>query len=133
MIENYCKLWESNIITINLFLIFTRMFGQGFNKKFGGGGWKDFGKGGSDFWGGQDRYEKKPAFGGGENEGGDAPDFEKKKIPGSGRPEDEENDEDGEDKKPEPKEEGDQWETIEQVLELFDQITPLIEKLRNRK
>ena len=104
------------------------MFGQGFNKKFGGGG----NKGGSNFGGG-DSYEKKPPFGGDAPEG-DAPDFEKKKIPGSGRPEDEGEGEDAPEKKPESdKEEGNEEETIEQVLELFDQITPLIEKLRNRK
>lgn len=42
-------------------------------------------------------------------------------------------DEDKKEMKPEtPKEEGDENETIEAVLDLFDQMTPLIEKLRNK-
>lgn len=59
---------------------------------------------------------------------------EKPPIPGSGHPDKENMDEENKEKKPESdKEEGDEEETIEQVLELFDQLTPLVEKLRNRK
>ena len=91
------------------------MFGDKFNKKFGG----------------KPDMEEKEGFnpmGGGE--------MPPKDIPGSGRPpQDEEGgDDENKEKKPESdKEEGNEEETIEQVLELFDQLTPLVEKLRNRK
>jgi hypothetical protein len=96
------------------------MFGDNFKKKFGGK---------PDMNGGGDSYEKKPPFGG--EEGGD---MEEKKIPGSGRPEEENPDEDKKEKTSEsPDEEKGEEEAIEEILELFDQLTPLIEKLRNRK
>lgn len=93
------------------------MFGDNFKKKFGGNSNMEAGN----------EYEKKPPFGG--DEGGDKP-----PIPGSGRPEEENKEEENKEKKPESdKEEGNEEEAIEEILELFDQLTPLIEKLRNRK
>lgn len=48
------------------------------------------------------------------------------------------NEEGGDDEKKEmkpesDKDEGNEEEAIEEILDLFDQLTPLIEKLRNRK
>lgn len=105
----------------NKFILnFSLMFGNSFKKKFGGK---------PDFNGGGDNYEKKPPFGG--EEGGD---MEEKKIPGSGRPEPETPEEEKDEEKPEtPEGEKNEEEAIEEILELFDQLTPLIEKLRNRK
>jgi len=104
------------------------MFGNSFKKKFSGK--PDFNSGGDKpSFGGGDSYERKPFGweGGGEDE--------EKKIPGSGRmPEKEGGEEDDKEMKPEtPEGEKSEEEAIEEILELFDQLTPLIEKLRNRK
>lgn len=76
--------------------------------------------------------------------GGGKPDFEKGRAPMMGQDEDDTkiippawDEEGGDDEKKEmkpetPKEEGAEHETIEAVLELFDQLTPLIEKLRTK-
>lgn len=86
-------------------------------------------------------------FDGGNDRGGDfggKPDFEKGRAPMMGQDEDDTkiippawDEEGGDDEKKEmkpetPKEEGAEHETIEAVLELFDQLTPLIEKLRTK-
>lgn len=95
-----------------------RKAGFGWDRKFGGGG-NDFGgdklqfdKGRAPMMGqDEDDTKMKPPMGGDE-EGGDE---EKKEM-----------------KQETPKEEGDEHETIEAVLELFDQLAPLIEKLRTK-
>lgn len=85
---------------------------QGGGNDFHGGGKPDFQKGKAPMMGQDDDEQKKFAPPGGDDEGGD---------------------EDKGEMKPEtPKEEGAETETIEAVLELFDQLTPLIEKLRNK-
>lgn len=101
-----------------------RKAGFGWDRKFGGGG-NDFNKG-WDFGGGKPDFDKgrAPMMGQDDDEG-------KKFTPPGG--DEEGGDEDKDEMKPEtPKEEGDEHETIEAVLELFDQLSPLIEKLRTK-
>lgn len=92
------------------------MFWKGFKKKFSGG---------------DDRYEEEKKFSPMEKEQGDEP------VKGDMLPP-AKNEEGGDDEKKEmkpesDKDEGNEEEAIEEILDLFDQLTPLIEKLRNRK
>ena len=90
--------------------------GFGWGKKFGGGGGEDFH---GNNWGGF--HDKGKAFG--------EQDENKKYTPGQW--DEEGGNENKEEKKPESdKEEGQENETIEQIVQIYDQLTPLIDKLR---
>lgn len=88
------------------------MFGDNFRKKFGG-------KPNEDEKEGYDPMGNMPPA---------------KDVPLPEKEEEENPNEDEKEKKPEsPEGEKSEEEAIEEILELFDQLTPLIEKLRNRK